>query len=72
MGDSRTRRWIGGALFGVGLLALSACSRDGLRTGVYEGATANQRDRQAVEGRPPDEPAPTFDRYERFRTNQKH
>ena len=53
----------------VWLLVLAACSWDGLRRGVYEGATSNERDRQSTAGRPADDPPPTFEQYERYRTN---
>lgn len=55
---------------GVALLLLAGCSWDGLRRGIYEGATANQRDRQETAGRPPEEPAPSFDQYEKYRTGK--
>jgi hypothetical protein len=63
------RRPVAAVLLGL-MALLASCSWNGLRRGIYGGATANQRDRQETAGRPPEEPAPTFDQYEKYRTGK--
>ena len=65
----RMRRGFNGFAGIALLLVCTSCGGwEGFQRGVYEGATANERDRLDQQGRPAGDLPPSYDQYDRHRT----